>query len=105
MLAIIKVGGKQYKVKENEIIKVEKIKGDKDSIMELNDVLLIADEEGENVKIGTPFIEGAMVKTQVMEQGRDAKVNVIKYKRKVRYRRKSGHRQPFTKLKVLDIKF
>ncbi|MFH1030903.1 MAG: 50S ribosomal protein L21 [bacterium] len=103
MIAIIKTGGKQYKIQENDILKVEKIKGEKGDKIELSDVFLISDDKEENIKIGCPLVEGARVSAEILEQGRAKKINVIKYKRKVRYRRKLGHRQPFTKLKILEI--
>jgi len=104
MIAVIKTGGKQYKIKENSILKVEKLKGEKGNKLEFNEVLLVSDNTEEGVKIGTPFIEGAKVEAEILEQGRDKKINVIKYKRKTRYRRKIGHRQPYTKIKILEIK-
>ena len=69
-------------------------------IYRVDEVLLVADEAGEDVKIGTPFLEGTNVTGTIMEQGRSDKITVIKFKAKVRYRRKAGHRQPFTKIKI-----
>lgn len=103
MIAIIKTGGKQYKIKENDILKVEKLQGEKGDKIEIKDVLLVSDDKEEDVKIGAPLVSGAKVSAEIMEQGRDRKINVIKYKRKVRYRRKLGHRQPYTKIKILEI--
>ncbi len=68
------------------------------------EVLLVSDDEGKDVKVGTPIVEGAKVTGQVLEQGRAKKVSVIKYKPKSRYRRNVGHRQPFTKVKIESIK-
>lgn len=103
MLAVIKTGGKQHKIKDNNILKVAKIKGEKGEKIEFKDVLLISDDEEKDIKIGCPLVEGAKVMAEIVEQGREKKINVIKYKRKTRYRRKLGHRQDYTKIKVLDI--
>ena len=103
MLAVIKTGGKQYKVKAGDIIKVEKIDAEKDKSINFEEVLMTSEEDGSDVKIGSPFIEGAMVSAKVLEQGRNKKIDVIKYKRKIRYRRKIGHRQPFTQVKIEKI--
>ncbi|OGF20780.1 50S ribosomal protein L21 [Candidatus Falkowbacteria bacterium RIFOXYB2_FULL_38_15] len=103
MFAIIKTGGKQYKVKQGETLKIEKIVGNVGDKVDFDKVLLLADEEGKDVKIGKPMLLGAKVSAEILEQGRDKKVNVIKYKPKVRYRRKAGHRQMFTKVKVVGI--
>ena len=103
MFAIIKTGGKQYKVKQGETLKIEKIVGNVGDKVDFDKVLLLADEEGKDVKIGKPMLSGAKVSAEILEQGRDKKVNVIKYKPKVHYRRKAGHRQMFTKVKVVGI--
>lgn len=103
MFAVIKTGGKQYKVKEGEILKIEKVAGAGGDKIDF-EVLLLADEDGKDVKIGRPVISGAKVGAEILEQGRARKVNVIKYKPKVRYRRKAGHRQMYTKVKVTSIK-
>lgn len=101
-IAIIKAGGKQYKVKEGQELKIEKIAAEKGEKINL-DVLLIADENGENLQIGTPVLTNA-VEAEVLEQGRAKKVTIIKFKAKTRYRRKVGHRQPYSKVKVTSIK-
>jgi large subunit ribosomal protein L21 len=103
MFAVIKTGGKQYKVKEGEILKIEKVAGNAGDKIEF-EVLLLADEEGKDVKVGKPLVAGAKVGAEILEQGRARKVDVIKYKPKVRYRRKNGHRQMYTKVKVTSIK-
>jgi large subunit ribosomal protein L21 len=103
MFAVIKTGGKQYKVKEGEILKIEKVAGNAGDKLDF-EVLLLADEEGKDVKIGKPLVSGAKVSAEILEQGRAKKVNVIKYKPKVRYRRKNGHRQMFTKVKIANVK-
>lgn len=103
MFAVIKTGGKQYKVKEGEILKIEKIVGAAGDKIDF-EVLLLADEEGKDVKVGKPIVSGAKVSAEILEQGRARKVNVIKYKPKVRYRRKAGHRQMYTKVKIASVK-
>ncbi|MFA5128718.1 MAG: 50S ribosomal protein L21 [Patescibacteria group bacterium] len=103
MFAVIKTGGKQYKVKEGDILKIEKIGGAAGDKIDF-EVLLLADEDGKDVKVGKPTVSGAKVSGEILEQGRAKKLNIIKYKPKVRYRRKNGHRQMFTKVKVTSIK-
>ena len=103
MIAVIKTGGKQYKVKEGEILKIEKIVGAAGDKVDF-EVLLLSDEEGKDVKVGKPLVSGAKVVAEILEQGRARKINVIKYKPKVRYRRKNGHRQMFTKIKIASVK-
>jgi large subunit ribosomal protein L21 len=102
MYAVIKTGGKQYLVTEGQTLKVEKLAKEAGDKVEF-EALLIADEKGEDVKIGTPIVSGAKVTAEVLEQGRGKKVSVIKYKPKVRYRRNVGHRQPFTHIKITKI--
>lgn len=102
MIAIIKTGGKQYIIKEGTILKVEKLLGNVGEQITLGEVLLIGDS-GAEVKIGTPTVAGAKVEATILEQGRADKVTVIKYKRKVRYKRKRGHRQNFTKVRIAKI--
>lgn len=101
MYAIIKSGGKQYRVEEGQIIKVEKLPLAAEQPVEFNQVLSIAGEDG--VRYGQPFVEGAKVTGKVLEQGKHKKVIVFKYRAKKRYRRKSGHRQPYTKVLVEKI--
>src|SRR3990167_7821924 len=102
MIAIIKTGGKQYIVKEGTTLSVEKLAGEKGGKIAFDQVLLMGDAGGE-VKVGTPTVSGAKVEATILEQGRAPKVTVIKYKRKVRYKRKVGHRQHFTKVKIEKI--
>ncbi len=101
MYAVLRTGGKQYRVAAGDTIKVEKLEGNAGDAVELKDVLLLAD--GENVLLGRPLIEGALIKAEILEQERDRKVVIFKYRRRRRYRRKTGHRQPFTALRVVDI--
>jgi len=100
-IAVIKTGGKQYKVSPGQQLKIEKITGkagDKVSF----EALLIADDTGKAFDLGTPKA-AKKVEAEIVEQGRARKVTVIKYKRKTRYRRKQGHRQPYTKVKILSV--
>lgn len=100
-MAIIKTGGKQYKVNEGQVLNVEKLAGNPGDKIEFNEVLLIADDKGE-AQIGQPKLDKAVM-AEVIEQGRADKIIVLKFKSKVRYRRKAGHRQPFTKVKIVKI--
>jgi large subunit ribosomal protein L21 len=102
MYAVIQTGGKQYRVAEGETLRVEKLPatpGDKLSFSPL----LFADDGG-NVQIGKPNVSGIQVEAEVLEQGRGPKIVIFKYKRRKSYRRKTGHRQPFTALKIVSIK-
>ena len=103
MIAVIRTGGKQYKVRQGDTLKVEKLDAEKDASVDFNEVLLVGDEDGKNLKIGAPLVAGAKVEATVMEQGRAKKIDVIKYKRKIRYRKKYGHRQAFTQVKIEKI--
>jgi len=102
MFAVINTGGKQYKVKRDSVIKVEKLDGVAGSKVEFKDILMI----GENSKasfIGTPIVKGAKVVGEIMGQFRDAKIIVFKKKRRHNYRRKNGHRQKLTEVKIVDV--
>ncbi|PKK40257.1 LSU ribosomal protein L21p [Clostridiaceae bacterium JG1575] len=101
MYAVLKTGGKQYKVTEGDVLFVEKLEGDVDSTIELTDVLAVAGEEG--LKLGAPVLQGAKVVCKILAQDKAKKVIVFKYKPKKDYRRKQGHRQPYTKLVVEQI--
>lgn len=102
MFAVIKAGGKQYKVDQNSVIKVEKIEGEPGSKIELNQVLMMG-ESSKPSFIGTPLVKGAVVTAEITNQLRDNKIIVFKKKRRKNYRRKAGHRQELTELKILDI--
>lgn len=102
MYAVIQTGGKQYKVKEGETLKIEKLDVEEGKNVDL-DVLMVADEEGKNVKVGTPTLSGAKVTAKVIGQGRSKKIEVVKYKPKSRYKRTNGHRQYFTKVEITKI--
>lgn len=99
--AVIKTGGKQYKIKEGDKLTVEKLEGKEGDKIKLEDVLLLAQDE--NVILGTPFIEGAFVEAEILEQKKAPKVIVFKYKPKKRYKKKKGHRQLQTVLEIKKI--
>ena len=101
MYAVIKTGGKQYKVTEGDVLKVEKLNAEVNATVELTEVLLVAG--GDNVKVGKPLVEGAKVVVEVLSQGKAAKVINFKHKRKKASHRKKGHRQLFTVVKVTSI--
>lgn len=101
MYAVVATGGKQYRVEEGETLRVEKLAGEVGEEIVLEDVLLFSD--GENVNIGQPRVSGASVKAEIVEQGRLKKVIVFKYKRRKRYRKKQGHKQHFTAIKIKQI--
>ena len=100
MYAVIKTGGKQYKVSGGDLVKVEKLEGAVGDTIELNEVLMVG---GEEVKIGAPLLPGAKVKAQIVEQGKDKKVLVFRSKKRKNFRKKNGHRQPITRLKITGI--
>jgi large subunit ribosomal protein L21 len=99
--AVIQTGGKQYRVAAGDTIRVESLPGDIGDTVELTDVRMVSTEG--SVTLGTPTVEGARVVTEISESGKGKKIVVFKYKSKVRYRRKKGHRQQFTDLTVTDI--
>ena len=99
--AIVQTGGKQYRVQTGDVIRVESLPADPGDVVDLSDVLLVSSDG--DVTIGTPNVERAKVKAEVVAQGRGRKIVVFKYKAKTRYRRKSGHRQAYTQLRVTDI--
>lgn len=101
--AVIKTGGKQYIVREGDVLSLEKLEGAVGEAITFSEVLLMTDEAGEGMKLGAPTVSGAKVEGKVLEQGKGKKVLVVKYKPKVHYRRKRGHRQLFTKVKIEKI--
>ncbi len=101
MYAIIETGGKQYKVSEGDVVFIEKLEAAEGEAVTFDKVLVVAD--GENVTIGTPAVAGATVSAKVEKQGKAKKIYVFKMKRKKNYRRKKGHRQPFTKVTIEKI--
>lgn len=101
MYAIIKTGGKQYKVAEGDVLNVEKLDAEKGAEVVFDEVLAIVND-GE-VTVGKPFIDGAKVTATVEEQGKGEKILVFKYRAKVNYRKRMGHRQPYTAVKISGI--
>ena len=100
MFAVIKTGGKQYRVAEDQVIKIERIKGELGEIVQLGDVLMLG---GETTQLGVPTVAGASVAAEVIEQGRGAKVIAFKKRRRKNSRRKRGHRQEYTMLRITEI--
>ena len=101
MFAVIKTGGKQYKVAKDDIIAVEKLAGKAGDKVELGEVLMVGGNG--STQTGTPFIQGASVKAELVEQARGEKLFIFKKRRRQNYRRRAGHRQDLTMLKILDI--
>ena len=101
MYAVIKTGGKQYRVQQGDVIFVEKIDAQADEAVTFEEVLLVND--GDATKIGTPVVEGAKVEGKVLSQVKAAKIVVYKYKAKKNERKKQGHRQPYTKVEITAI--
>lgn len=100
MYAVIKTGGKQYRVSEGSRLRVEKLPGSTGDKLEFSEVLMLG---GEKIAVGKPFVSGAKVSAEIVAQGRDKKLIVFKIRRRKRYRRHNGHRQPFTELKITGI--
>ena len=101
MYAIVKTGGKQYRLGVGDSVKVEKLPDEVGNIVELSQILMVSD--GGEVKVGTPLVTGASVKAEIVGHGRNKKIRVFKMKRRKQYRRTQGHRQAFTQLKVTEI--
>lgn len=101
MYAVVATGGKQYRVSEGDVLRVEKIPGEVGDPVSLNTVLMVAD--GDDVAVGRPVVDNAVVNASIVEQGKAKKVLVFKYKRRKRFRKKQGHRQVFTALKIEQI--
>ena len=101
MYAVVNTGGKQYKVQQGETLRIEKIVGDVGSKVTFDKVLMVAD--GETIRVGQPVIEQAAVQASIVEQDKAKKILVFKYKRRKRYRRKQGHRQPYTAIRIDGI--
>ena|SRR3989338_8144639 len=100
MIAVIETGGKQYLVKSGDKLTIEKFEAEPGAAILFDRVLLLANDDGTNVRIGEPILEGVTVSATCDEQARTAKIRVVKYKRKVRYRRVHGHRQHITKVTI-----
>ena len=101
MYAVVAAGGKQYKVEEGDVLRIEKVVGNVGDALTFEKVLLVSD--GENLTIGQPMVENASVTAQIVAQGKSKKIIVFKYKRRKRYRRKQGHRQLYTAVKIDSI--
>jgi large subunit ribosomal protein L21 len=102
MFAVVKTGGKQYKVAQGDVIQVEKLPGEASTKVELAEVLMLCDNG--KVTVGAPFVKGAVISAEVVEQKRSDKLIVFKKKRRQNYRRRNNHRQDFTVLKITAIK-
>jgi large subunit ribosomal protein L21 len=101
MYAVIKTGGKQYRVSEGQLLSVEKLPGQAGDKVTLDEVLFVG---GDSPKIGQPLVSGASVSAEIVGQTRGRKIVVFKFRRRKNYRKKSGHRQPYTELKITGIK-
>ena len=101
MYAVIQTGGKQYRVEPGQTLSVEKLPGDKGDPVKFDDVLLVAGED--KVTVGRPLVSGAKVTAEIVEQGQDKKVIVFKFQRRKNYRRRYGHRQLFTSIKINEV--
>lgn len=102
MYAVIKTGGKQYRVAEGDTLQVEKLQGEPGDEISFDQVLLVGG--GDSTKVGAPIVKGATVKAEITAQNRGKKIVVFKMKRRKNYRRKNGHRQPYTQIKITGIK-
>lgn len=103
MFAVIETGAKQYLIKTGDVVKIEKLDVEPGKEVVFDRVLLTASEDGSNVKIGTPYLSGVSIAATVESQIRTKKINIVKFKNKVRYRRSQGHKQRMTKVKVKNV--
>ncbi len=101
--AVVKTGGKQYRVTEGELVDVERLGGEVGATVTLDEVLLVSGGGEEQARVGTPMVEQAQVTAEIVEQGRDKKIIVFKKKRRKGYKRKQGHRQMQTTLRIVEI--
>ena len=101
MYAVIKTGGKQYRVKEGDIIKLELLSGDVGKEISFSDVVMLAD--GDKITLGTPLVAKAVVKAEVIEHGRHKKIKIIKFRRRKHHMKQMGHRQNYTQVKITAI--
>jgi len=101
MYAVIKTGGKQYRVSEGQTLRVEKLDAEAGANVEFDQVLMVAD--GDSVKVGTPLVSGGKVTAEITSQGRGDKVKIVKFRRRKHYRKQAGHRQYFTEVKITGI--
>jgi large subunit ribosomal protein L21 len=101
MYALVDIKGKQYKAEKGSLLKVDKVEAEQGGALEFDKVLLVSSDK--DVKVGSPYVKGAKIKASVVDHGKDKKVIVYKFKRRKGYRRKQGHRQQFSLVKVEDI--
>ena len=101
MYAVVRIGGRQYRVQQGSIFNIERVEGEKGSSLTVDDVLAVG--EGESLKVGEPTVSGAKVGLEILEQGRAKKILVLKFKRRKNYKRLKGHRQYFTRVRVTSI--
>lgn len=101
MYAVIKTGGKQYKVGEGDTLRVETVSGEPGSVVSFDEVLMIAD--GDNVAVGAPRVEGGSVSAEIIQHGRGKKVHILKHRRRKHSHKEQGHRQNFTEIKITGI--
>ena len=101
MYAVIKTGGKQYRVAPGDKLNIETLKVDTGAEVEFDQVLMLAD--GDNVDVGAPLVDGARVKARVIEHGRGEKIRIVKFKRRKHYQRRMGHRQNYTRVEITDV--
>ncbi|NNF51271.1 MAG: 50S ribosomal protein L21 [Gammaproteobacteria bacterium] len=101
MYAVIRTGGKQYRVKDGAVLRVEKLDAEEGATIEFDEVLMVGN--GDKITVGKPLVKGGKVTATVEEQGRGRKIEVIKFKRRQGYKRNKGHRQAFTRVKVTGI--
>ena len=102
MYAVIESGGKQHRVKEGEVLQLEKLEAATGDKVKFDKILMVG--EGESVKIGTPYVKGSQVTAEVLKQGRGDKIRIIKFNRRKHSKKTQGHRQWFTEVKITDIK-
>ena len=102
MYAVISTGGKQYRIAQGDVIRVEKLDGDEGSSVDFDRVLMIGN--GDEVTVGTPYIEGSVVSGTIKNHGRGEKILVVKFRRRKNYRKQMGHRQAYTDVEITDIK-
>lgn len=102
MYAVIKTGGKQYRVAKGDTLKIEKLPVEEGASYDFEEVLMVAD--GENVKIGTPRVDGGKVTATIKSHGRGKKVEIVKFRRRKHHRKQMGHRQDYTEVEITDIK-
>ncbi|WP_276831396.1 50S ribosomal protein L21 [Frischella perrara] len=101
MYAVFQSGGKQHRVSEGQVVRLEKIEVETGSEIVFDKVLMVAN--GEDIKVGAPFVEGATIKAEIVEHGRGDKIKIVKFRRRKHYRKQQGHRQWFTDVKITAI--